>query len=173
MRKTLLCTLPLLALAACHANVDISDTDGNSSGGDNVHVSMGDATGNSAAGANRVSIDVPGFSANVSLPDINLSGHMDLDGIKVAPNSKVTGLDASSDDKDGDKGGTAKFTFTNSDSPGAVIDYYKRAASDAGYGDIVVGNGALTAKKGDKSFAVNVTPQGAGSQGVITVSGKD
>jgi hypothetical protein len=171
MRKTLLCTLPLLALAACH--VDVNDADANGSDG-NVHIAMGDdAGGNSSAGTNKISINVPGFNANVSLPEINLGGHLDMEGIKVAPDTRVTGFDAFANDKDGDKKGSAKIAFTNPRAPGALVDYYKGAVADAGFGDIVAGADTLTAKKGDKSFTLAASADGSGSKGTITMVGND
>jgi len=94
MRKTIiLCSLSLLVLAGCNAKIDTSDADANSSDG-NVHIAMGDAAG----GDGNVSVNAPGFKASVSLPNINLAGHMDLDGIKLAPNSHVNGLNVDAQD---------------------------------------------------------------------------
>ncbi|HMI17966.1 MAG TPA: hypothetical protein VK533_00340 [Sphingomonas sp.] len=172
MRKSLiLCSIPLLALAACHADVDVSDV-GNGQDGDNVHIAMQDKKD----GGSDVSVNVPGFNANVSLPHINLAGHMDLDGIKLAPNTKVSGLnvDAHDDDKGTNNGeGVVRMAFTNTDGPAAVIDHYARSAADAGYGDIARTGSSLSAKKDDKTFAVEIGPDGSGSKGTITITGKD
>ena len=171
MRKSLiLCSIPLLALAACHAKVDMSDADGNTSEG-NVHIAMGDATG----GNGTVSVDAPGFKANVSLPSINLSGHVDLDGIKLAPDTKIGGMnvDAHGADDGGNDSSTVRVTFTNPKPPADLIDHYARSAADAGYGAISRGATSLSAKKEDKTFALDVAPEGAGSRGTITLTGKD
>lgn len=169
--RLILCTLPLAVLAACHAKVDMSDA-GNEQEGDNVHIAMQDKKD----GGSDVSVNVPGFNASVSLPSINLAGHMDLDGIKLAPNTKVSGLnvDAHDNDKDGGNGeGVVRMSFTNTDGPAAVIDHYARSAADAGYGDIVRTGSSLSAKKDDKTFAVEIGPDGPGSKGTITITGKD
>ena len=170
MRKSLiLCSLPLLALAACHAKVNVSDADENSSD-ENVHIAMNDGDG---SGSN-VSVDVPGFNAKVSLPNINMSGHIDLDGIKLAPHSKVSGLDVNAHDGDGkNDDGTVVMKFTDTDPPASVIDHYAKSAVDAGYGEIARTDNSLSAKKDDKSFALAITPDGAGSKGTITITGKD
>jgi hypothetical protein len=170
MRKTMiLCTLPLLVLAACHAKVDVSESDDNSSDG-NVHVAMHDG-GNSS----NVSVNVPGFNANVSLPSLNIGSHVDLDGIKLAPDTKVGGFDVDAQDKDGtkDDSGIVRVRFTNPQAPAAVIDHYAKSAVDAGYGDIVKTGSSLAAKKDDKTFALDIAPDGAGSKGTITISGKN
>jgi len=171
MRKNLIiCSIPLLALAACHANVDVSDGDGNASEG-NVHIAMGDA----AAGNSSVSVDAPGFKANVSLPGINLSGHLDLDGIKLAPDTKIGGMnvDARDNEDQGNDSGTVRVTFTNPKSPADVIDHYARSAVDAGYGDVNRTATSLTAKKENKIFELEIAPESGGSRGTITLSGKD
>jgi len=167
--RLVLCTLPLAALAACHADVDVSDV-GNGQEGDNVHIAMKD----NQDGGSGVSVKVPGFNANVSLPNINLAGHMDLDGIKLAPNSHVSGLNVDAQDgKTGNGEGTVRMSFTNTDNPTTVLDHYGRSAADAGYGDIVRTGTSLNAKKDDKSFAVEIGPDGNGSKGTITITGKD
>ena len=167
--RLILFALPLAALAACHADVDVSDV-GNGQDGDNVHIAMKD----NKDGGSGVSVNVPGFNANVSLPNINLAGHMDLDGIKLAPNSHVSGLNVDArDGKTGNGEGTVRMSFTNTDSPTIVLDHYGRSAADAGYGDIVRTGASLSAKKDDKIFAVEIGPDGNGSKGTITITGKD
>lgn len=170
MRKHLiLSSIPFLALAACHGKVDIGDADGNGSDG-NVHIAMGDAAG----GNGSVSIDTPGFKANVSLPGIDIGSHVDLDGIKLAPGTKVGGMNVDAKDNGGDgDSGTVQMHFTNPQGPGAVLDHYAKSAADAGYGEIARTGASLTAKKDRKSFAVEVSPDGSGSRGTITVTGKD
>ena len=165
----ILCTLPLIALAACHADVDVSDA-GNSQDGDNVHIAMKD----NKDGGSGVSVNVPGFNANVSLPNINLAGHIDLDGIKLAPNSHVNGINVDAQDsKNGNGEGVVHMSFTNTDNPGTVLDHYARSAADAGYGAIARTDSSLSAKKDDKTFAIEIGPDGNGSKGTITVTGKD
>jgi hypothetical protein len=167
--RLILCTLPLAALAACHADVDMSDA-GNSQDGDNVHIAMQD----NKDGGSGVSVKVPGFNANVSLPNIDLAGHVDLDGIKLAPNSHVSGINVDAQDgKNGNGQGTVHMSFTNTDGPGTVLDHYARSAADAGYGAIARTDNSLSAKKDDKTFAVEIGPDGSGSKGTIIITGKD
>jgi hypothetical protein len=167
--RLILCTLPLVALAACHAKVDMSDA-GNDQDGDNVHIAMAD----NKDGGSGVSVNVPGFNASVSLPNINLSGHVDLDGIKLAPNSHVSGINVDAHNGHGQNDqGTVHLSFTDTDGPAVVVDHYARSAADAGYGDIVRTASSLTARKDDKTFNVAVGPDGSGSKGTITITGKD
>ena len=167
--RLILCSLPLFALAACHADVDVSDS-GNGQDGDNVHIAMQDKKD----GGSAVSVNVPGFNANVSLPSINLAGHMDLDGIKLAPNTHVSGLNVDAQDGKNDNGqGVVRMAFTDTDGPTTVIDHYARSAADAGYGAIARTGSSLSARKDDKTFAVEIAPDGNGSKGTISITGKD
>ncbi len=168
--RLFLCTLAFAGLAACHGKVDISDV-GNGQDGDNVHIAMQDKKD----GGSAVAVNAPGFKANISLPSINLAGHMDLDGITLAPNTHVSGInvDAQGGGKDDNGEGAVRMTFTNSDGPAAVIDHYARSAADAGYGELVRTGGSLSAKKDDKTFAIEIAPDGSGSKGTITMQGKD
>ena len=163
MRKILICTLPLLALAACHSSVKLSDADDNASG-DNVNISMNEN--------NQMSVDLPGFSAKLGLPDIDLSGHLDLDGIKVAPDTKVATMAVNARDGAGNDSGKVSIRFTNPATPQAIVDHYAQAAKDAGYSDISRTGSALTAHKAEKTFSLAVSPQGAGSQGTIVIADK-
>ncbi len=163
----------LLLLSACHANVEIGDDAKND--GDNVHIAMKKGDDKS-----RVSLDVPGFSAKISLPDLNMGAHMDMDGIKLAPDTDVTSLDIDGHegkgDHDGDGGhdkGEVRMAFTNPGTPASLIDYYRKAASDAGYTGVAATANGLSATKGAKQFALSVSPDGKGSRGAITMTGGD
>jgi hypothetical protein len=160
--------LALLALAACHADGDLPVAEGNSADG-KVHIAMTDG----GRGSNKVSVKVPGFSANVALPDLDLGSHIDLDGIKLAPDSIVKSLDVTAHDTAADKdGGIVRLSFADTKAPGAIIDHYARAAIAAAYTDMIRTSTSVTARKGDKTFAVQVAQQGSGSQGIITLAGK-
>ena len=172
--------LPLVALAACHASVNVSDDAGD--GGGNVHIAMGDAAKDGAgkdnadrdAGKNTVSLKVPGFSANVTLPKLDLGGHVDLDGIRLAPGTDVRTVDVQGDEKKaGDDTGNVRIAFTHPGTPASLIAYYDKATTDAGYHGVTAGAGGVSATKGDKQFALSVAPDGAGSRGAITLHGAE
>jgi len=157
-----LLTLPLL-LAAC-------DIETNSENGDNVHISIGTKDGDKE----KVSVAVPGFNANVNLSGFNLGTHMDFDGVKLAPDTSVKGMDVFGDDKGGndDKGnGQVHVAFTNPKDTAAVLDYYTGALKGAGYAIATTSAGGIEANKDDKTFSLKISPEGSGSKGTITITG--
>lgn len=166
MRSALLASAALLVLSACHASVNVGD-DTKDEGG-NVHLAMGDGKDK-----NQVSLEIPGLSAKVSLPDMHLGSHMDMDGIKLAPDSDVKTVDVQGDDKGAKEEGRVHMEFTNKSTPASLIDYYKQAASEAGYSDVTATATGVSAIKGQKQFALSVAPDGAGSRGTITLRGRD
>ena len=160
----------LLALSACHGSHASWSSDDTGKSKD-VHIALAATDGNS-----QVALNIPGFNATLSLPDLALGDHLDLNGIKLAPNSKVGNVDIVAHDHDGgSKGsdGNVRVDFTNPDAPAALIAYYGRAATDAGYATVTSDANGLTAHKGGKQFALAVQPRGGGSAGRITITGSD
>jgi hypothetical protein len=165
MRSALLASAALLVLSACHASVDVGD---DKDQGDNVHLAMG-----GGKDKNQVSLEVPGLSAKVRLPDMDLGAHMDMDGIKLAPDTDVKTIDVTGDDKGAKDEGRVHMEFTNKGTPASLIGYYRQAATDAGYSDVSATATGVSATKGQKQFALSVAPDGAGSRGTITLHGND
>lgn len=157
------CALAALLLGACHAGVTTAGD-----GGDNVQMTVGDAGG----GKDNVSIKVPGFAANVSLPTLNLGGHLQIDDLKFAPETAVHGVDVNGDKDAGAGEGKVRIAFTNPKAPDALIDYYRKALVDAGYTLGAVGGDTLLATKADKSFTLALTPDTAGTSGTIDITDK-
>lgn len=160
----------LLLLAACHAGASWSGKDDKDK---SVHIAM-----NGGDGDDHVSLDIPGFDAKLALPNVDLGKHMDLDGIKLAPDTAVHDIDVSGHDGDDGEGkdkagGGVRISFTNPRPPAALADYYRRSAADAGYGAITGSGGALVAAKRGKRFTLTAAPRGSGTTGTIMMSGSD
>lgn len=160
----------LLALSACHGSSVRWSSD--EAGKDkHVHIAIAGLDGN-----NQVALNIPGINANLSLPGLKLGEHIDLNGIKLAPDTKVGNVDIVAHDHDGAAAGSdghVRIDFTNPDAPAALIAYYARAATEAGYAAIVSNADGLTARKGAKQFALALRPQAGGSEGRITITGDD
>lgn len=165
MRKTvLMMSVPLLLLAGCEVKVD-KDKAGN----DSASVTIG-ADGNVAIsasdGAEGLSLSVPGAEGRMKIPGLELGGdHMDIDGMKLYPGTKLSGINVT--DQSGAGHGKVDMRFTSPASPDQLAAYYAAAARDAGFSDIAVkkaGSGAtITATKGDGDL-LTITA-GAASQG--------
>lgn len=161
--------LPLV-LAACQVKVgkDMSD--------DNVSSVTVDGTGNVAVstseGAQGVSVSVPGFQAKVNIPGLDFgSDHMDIDGMKLYPGTKVTNVNVQG--KEG-AGGGVTMAITSPGTPAQLAQYYADAAKQHDFTDVSVTNdnnkSTLMATKpdGDK-MTITLAPAAGGSSGQIMV----
>ncbi|WP_419826347.1 hypothetical protein [Sphingomonas sp.] len=130
--------------------------------------------------AQALAIDVPGFSAKLDVPGLNFSaGNPGLDGIALQPGTRLTGMKivgAAGDGSGGDGHGTVDMGFTAPAAPAQVIAYYRDAAKRGGWREVPPAGGqqfAATKPKdsGSEHLALQVAPQGTGSQGRFLVSG--
>jgi hypothetical protein len=160
--RTIIFGAALLTLAACHREVDWS-TDETARGND-VSISMREGDGR-----DQVAVRLPSLDTNMSVPNLQLGEHMDLNGMKLAPATRVRSFDVTG--RNGE--GTLRIGFFNPKGAPELIAYYRDAAAAAGYGDIRSGTATLKARKADADFALMVRPEGAGSGGTITIQGRD
>ncbi|WP_294391329.1 hypothetical protein [uncultured Sphingomonas sp.] len=151
-----------LALAGCTQKSSWSATE--TVNGNDVSLSVRTAGDDSV-----VSLDAPFAMGNVKLPALDSGQHVDLDGIKLAADTRVRNMDVHGKDK----GGEVRIGFSNPRPPAALIAYYRQAAQQAGYHAIRSGTASLDAHKDDADFALAVRPEGAGSGGTITVTKRD
>jgi hypothetical protein len=162
MRTMMVGAAALLGLAGCHSDVDWS-TDETANGSD-VALSM--RTGEDG---DRMSVKLPILNADIALPKLQLGENMDLNGMKLAPGTRVRNLDVT----DKDTGGEVRIGFSSPQGPPELIAYYKAAAASAGYRDIQAGMASLKARKADDSFSLMLRPEGAGSGGTITITDRN
>ncbi|NIJ08306.1 hypothetical protein FHS31_001923 [Sphingomonas vulcanisoli] len=168
MRSSLILLPVPLLLAGCDVHSNPA-----TQGGNDVHISMAQSD---SGGSGRVSVNVPGFDAKLSLPTFFMKGgHMDIDGLKLAPDTTIRSVDILGHDKDSDKGDdndndNVHMTFTNPKAPAELVAYYRQAAGDAGFTvSPISGDGGLIATKEKKKVTVSLTGEGAGSRGAIDV----
>jgi hypothetical protein len=89
--------LPIALLAACDRKGDGAEVQIRSDNGSTDISALSGKEG-------RLKIDTPGVKADVQIPFLGaLTGNMDIDGLRLYPDSKVAGIhiDANDDDDDG------------------------------------------------------------------------
>ncbi len=118
----------------------------------------------------QVNFNLPFMSGSVKLPEGAMhNGEFDIDGVKMFPGGKITGVSVFAQDK----GSTVTMAFSAPASPEQVrtyfIDQFKQKGAKAALtGDSVSG----TTKDGDP-FVIQVAQAAQGSQGKITIQDKD
>ena len=102
MRSPLLFLPLLISLAACESQTSADGADGNASGtninvaakgekGEDIRITADGDTG-------KVSVNLPGFDANVRLPKVMLKdSNFDIDGVKLYPGSTVASINVQGD----------------------------------------------------------------------------
>jgi hypothetical protein len=170
MRK-LLYLLPLtLGLAACgtgnepdkgtSVNIDATGKDGKK-----VAIKADGETG-------KVSLNVPGFDANIRLPKKLLDdSNFDIDGVKLYPGSKVETVDIKADETRGKGRADVRIGFSSPAEPAKVAGWFKE---QFGKQSIEVGGDAdtLTGKSdnGDAFTIELAATDGGTTAGTVSIS---
>lgn len=165
--RSLVLIAPVLFLAACSKGGDGTNFSINAKTDDGSPVT---AQANGQTG--HVSIDTPAFKADVKLPKFVLdSTHMDIDGVKLFPGSKVEGVDVEGGDNED---GSVRISFDSPADAGQVHGWFQKQMSDAGYTVKAEGAGFTgTTDKGDP-FTLELQGGGAGhTKGVMHLRDKD
>lgn len=178
--RTVPALFPLVAaglLAGCGGHDDKAADNGTTS----IRFSgIGDngADGN----AQTVAVSVPGFSAKLNLPGVDLAGgSTGIDGIAMHPGSKITGLNVTGKAGDGTGGeshGTVEMAFADPGAaPDALLAYYRDAAKRGGWTEVPPAAGqqfAATKAKdgGNEQLALQIAAAGSGSSGRFVVNGQ-
>ncbi|HEY6049544.1 MAG TPA: hypothetical protein VIV07_10935 [Sphingomicrobium sp.] len=149
--------VPMALLTGCNVH---SKSPG--SGDENVTINA-DESGN-------VAFNLPFVNGQVKLPSGFMSnGDFDIDGVKLMPGSKVSGLNVFA----ADKGSTVNITFTAPAPPDQVrsyfVDQFRKQGVEASLaGDVVTGK-----SKDGSPFSIQVAAAGTGSKGTIVVHDND
>ncbi len=128
-----------------------------------------------------VGIKIPGFSADVRVPGMNLDkGNFDVDGIKLYPGSKIGQMAVNGDAKsDGDSAGKGNVAldFDAPAAPATVRAYYVDALKAHGYeiaSESTISKVIATKGDNDSHFEVSLTLVGTNAtHGALAVSSND
>ncbi len=161
-------TFGLVALALPLAACGSHDRDE----GTTITLNAGDADGNVTAAMDgetgKVSLDLPGFSANIDLPKIQLdASDFDLNGVHLYPGSTITTMNI---DGKGDNG-AVRIGFDSPAAPETVRDWFAPKLKNAGFTLHTEGTGLAGTTDEGKPFSMTLAPAGGDrSTGTITLS---
>lgn len=167
----LLIALPLLA--GCHAKSDASKDPDRTVTIDKT-VTFGDGAKASAVGGdNGFKISTDDFKASLEIPGLQMGGkNFDIDGMALLPGSQVRGMNVASHKTDGEKSDKVTVTFTSPGTPDAVLTHAAVEAKAKGWAVARTATG-LGGTKGEKTIAYAVVPDGAKTNGTVTITGDD
>lgn len=114
-----------------------------------------------------VAFDLPFAKGNLKLPEgMMKDGNVDIDGVKLMPGSKVTGVSVLSE-KDGPA--TVDIAFAVPKAPDEVRGYYAGEFAKQGVKASVEGEAIKATTKDGSDVTIAVTPDGDGSKGKIAI----
>jgi len=161
-----------LLLAGC--DIRAHDKDGNTT----ASISFGNSAESAAGdtkGSHGVSVDVPGFSAKVNLPDMAFgSDTTHIDNLRIFPGTSIHGVSVR-----GDAGGegNVEMGFTAPADSGRVLAWYRDEARKQGWTiDPATGTNQFEATRADDKdrpthLAIQIGDDGKGSSGHLLVTG--
>lgn len=159
--------LPIALLAACGGK-------GDDKPGTDISIKDDDGTVVAASSGKdgKMQINLPGISANIDLPKINLNAeNFDIDGVELYPGSTIRSFNV--DTGKGKGSDRVAIAFTSPAAPASVRDYFVNAMKEKGLSVTASGNSISGTQEDGDPFEIALKP-GAGNstQGAITLSGK-
>ena len=111
------------------------------------------------------------IDAKIGLPGLKLgTPNVDIDGVKLYPGARVTGIDVSG--QEGDDEGGVIIRFDSADAPAKIRDYYLAAFKEKGLAASVDGT-TITGRDHDGApFRIALAAQSNGTRGEIHVGTK-
>jgi len=164
-RQLMTMLLGLGALSACGRADDAQNDNGT-----DVSVSLDGGNGTIAADGEtgRVSIDLGSIAGNFKLPKLKLGGSdVDIDGVKLYPGSKVTGLDIDDPSSKAEGDGRVSIRFDAPAAPATVQRYFLDAFKEKGVTAKADGTGLQGKGEDGKPFTMTLTKAGEGTRGVV------
>lgn len=179
--RPLLPLAPALLLAATLAGCSVKTHGDN---GQEASITFGNTAGGQSQPGNAaqgVSIDVPGFSAKVNLPDLDIGDDTKIEDMPLFPGTKVNGVNVTAqegDDEGKESRGDVTMAFTAPADTAHVIAWYKDQAQRHGWQAVpATGVNQFEATKQENGhapthFALQIASATGGSSGRFIVSGR-
>ena len=159
--RPLIILAPVLLLAACGSNDGKGD-------GTQISINGGNSFSAGVGKDGTVSIDTPGFKANIDLPKIELdAGDFDINGVSLPTGSKISSMNI--DGKNGNDG--VKVAFTSPVGTAAVREWFQGKLAAKGVKLTAAGDNLSGTLDEGKAFTLTTKANGTGaSENVLTVS---
>ncbi|WP_454886494.1 hypothetical protein [Sphingomonas oryzagri] len=184
--RSLLLLVPVAALSITLVGCNFKTHGDN---GEEASITIGNSTGGNSTGGNdaragngqqSVSIDVPGFSAKVNVPDLDIGGDTKIEDMPLYPGTRVNGVNITAHDGDADQEGKGNVTmaFTAPADTGKVIAWYRDQAGKHGWQAApATGENQFEATKQEDGhapthFALQIASATGGSSGRFIVTGR-
>lgn len=178
MRSPLLLLPLVIGLAACESQSSADGADGNASGtninvaakgekGEDVRITADGDTG-------RVSVNLPGFDANVRLPKVMLKdSNFDIDGVKLYPGSTVASINVQGDASGAGDKSRVQIIYTAPAEPKPVRDWFVKAFAEKGVAAKISGESLTGKTKDGTPFTMTFAPDKGGSTtGIVVLDAK-
>lgn len=128
------------------------------------------------AAVSGLDIDTDGFKAKLEIPGLTFGGdHMDIDGMKHYPGTKVRGVRVNATDRGSDEKGSVTMDFTSPATPAVVSTYMAEQARKAGYALTDVSTAGFTGIKREDDDSNRLTialkADGVATSGLMTMAG--
>lgn len=181
--RPLVLLVPVMALSVALSGCSFKTHGDN---GEEASISIGNGAGSdgndmlAGNGQQSVSIDVPGFSAKVKVPDLEIGGDTKIEDMPLYPGTKVNGVNITAQDgaDDAEGKGNVTMAFTAPADTGKVIAWYKDQAGKHGWQAApATGENQFEATKQEDGhapthFALQIASATGGSSGRFIVTGR-
>ena len=179
MRSPLLLLPLVIGLAACESQSSADGADGNASGtninvaakgekGEDIRITADGDTG-------KVSVNLPGFDANVRLPKVMLKdSNFDLDGVKLYPGSTVASINVQGDKPGAEDKSRVQIIYTAPAEPKPVRDWFVKAFAEKGVAAKISGESLSGKTKDGTPFTMTFAPgKGGSTTGIVVLDAKN
>ncbi|CAN5232923.1 hypothetical protein BH10PSE12_BH10PSE12_35250 [soil metagenome] len=165
MRLLSLALAPLVLLAACGDRDDKAATAISISDHGEKILAADGKTG-------KVSVALPGISANIRLPKINVDpDEIDIGGVKLYPGTTVSNMDIETGKASG--ADAVKIRFATPATPAAVRDYFLAGFRAKGATVTARGNSLVGSEKDGDPFRIDLNAGPGGTAGLLAMGSKD
>ncbi len=179
MRSALLLLPLLVGLSACDVEKSTDAADANTTGtnininatgekGEDVRITADGETG-------KVSVNLPGFDANVKLPKVVLKdSNFDIDGVKLYPGAQVTSVNIQGDKSGVWDGNRVQIVYSAPAEPKPVRDWFAKSFAEKSIEANISGESLSGKTKDGTPFSMTFVPgKGGTTTGTIVIQDRN